>query len=131
MRFNSFAIRSTLWVTWWLALLVITVGYLAPRPLLETNAPYVLSVSDKLEHYLSFALLSILPVLAERNLRRAQPALALVLLLAPLLEAAQSLSPFRTVEAADVAANCAGALTGVVVGYFGTRVVSDRSFKIS
>jgi VanZ family protein len=89
--------------------------------MLEQEVPYILSISDKLEHFLSFTGLAILPVIARRSARRALPALILVFVLAVLLEEGQTFSPTRTVDPKDMAANSAGAMSGMLAGCFAQR----------
>jgi len=120
-------LRSVLWVLWSVLLVAVIAGNLAPRPMLEHNVPYVLSLSDKAEHFLSFTGLALLPILAERSVRRAIPALTLVLLLTIVLEVCQLLVPSRTFDLSDMAANCAGALTGMFAAHFGDRLRSSNS----
>jgi VanZ family protein len=73
-----------------------------------------LQISDKLLHFVAYAVLAFLPTLHER-----WPALAATLLgavaLGVLLEFAQRLSPGRNFEIADMVADACGVLCGLIV----------------
>jgi VanZ family protein len=73
-----------------------------------------LGIGDKLLHGTAYAILGFLPSLHERRPTLAATLLGAILL-GVLLEFAQRLSPGRTFEIADMAANTCGALCGMLL----------------
>jgi len=107
--------RKWLRTLWFLAL-----GGVVVSSLLPDYSPFIqelsrLNLSDKLEHFLAYAVLAFLPTLHER--RRTLLALGLVVVaLGVLLEFGQNLSVGRYFELGDMAANTFGVCTGFVLG---------------
>jgi VanZ family protein len=84
-----------------------------------------LHINDKVLHVTAYVLLAFLPSLHERQRRLAFIALGLVAL-GVLLEFGQLLSPGRSFEIADMAADAAGVVAGASVGLWARPRVAGR-----
>ena len=106
--------RRWLRLLWALAILLVIVGSLLPGSSMPMRALGQLDISDKLMHFAAYLVLAFLPALHERR-----PALIAAFVgaiaLGIGLEFAQRLSPGRTFEIADMAADAAGVLCGFVL----------------
>ena len=113
MKFKS-GLRTRRWLRllWTLAILVVIVGSLLPASSAPMKALGRLAINDKFEHFAAYLVLAFLPALHERR-----PALAATVLgaiaMGVALEFLQRLSPGRTFEVADMAADTAGVLSGL------------------
>ena len=107
--------RRWLRFLWLAALLTVMVGSLLPASSLPMRALAHFGISDKLLHFGAYAVLAFLPALHERRLELVAAILA-VIAMGALLEFAQLYSPGRSFEIADMVANAAGALCGLVLG---------------
>jgi VanZ family protein len=106
--------RRRLRILWVAAVIAVIVGSLLPGSSAPMQTLNQLPVSDKVLHFAAYAVLAFLPSLHER-----WPAVTAALLgaiaLGVLLEFAQRLSPGRTFEVADMAADACGVLCGLVL----------------
>ena len=98
----------------WLCMLgCVVVGSLLPSNSLAKRALDALDVNDKLEHFLAYSALALLPALHEKKPVAALMALAIALL-GVALEFGQVLFSDRLFELGDIAAGTAGVLCGFV-----------------
>jgi VanZ family protein len=106
--------RRWLRVLWLAAVIAVIVGSLLPGSSYPMQALGELNVSDKILHFAAYAVLAFLPALHER-----WPALSAALLgavaLGVLLEFLQRLSPGRNFEVADMVADAAGVVCGMLL----------------
>jgi VanZ family protein len=94
---------------------IVVAGSLLPERSLPIRVLAHLEISDKIEHFLSYALLAFLPVLHERP--RAVAAIAVGLIgLGVLLEFAQCLVS-RDFELGDMSADAVGVFLGMAAGW--------------
>ena len=108
--------RHLVRVLWLLAIVVVGVASLLPGDSLPMQALDRLEISDKLEHFAAYAVLALLPALHER--RRIVVAAALgAALLGVALEYGQLYTGWRDFEIGDMAADVAGVLFGLAVGF--------------
>jgi len=89
------------------AVVVLVVGSLTPRDYLPPHR-----LQDKLLHYLGYAGISCLAVVAIRNPFRRAFVLGVIGLLGVALEFGQTFVPGRAFEVMDMVANAAGVATG-------------------
>jgi VanZ family protein len=94
---------------WFLS--IILVSYLSLTP--HIQIPYEFSGADKLAHFLAYLWLGILPFFGFARLRAALTGALLMILLGVGLEFAQSYVPGRNFSVADMAADCAGVVSGI------------------
>jgi VanZ family protein len=109
-------LRTLLRIAWVAGVVLVIVGSLMPGDSTPIQALDRLNISDKLQHFASYAVLGFLPALHEG--RRTVMILALGLVaLGVLLEYGQLLSPSRDFEILDMVADTAGICIGVVAGW--------------
>lgn len=89
---------------------------LAPGPSLVKHAIDTWGLSDKFEHIIAYAVLSLIPALHERIPVQACMLLGM-LLMGVALEFGQLLTDGRSFEPKDIFANCIGLLAGLAVGF--------------
>jgi VanZ family protein len=110
----SLSTRRYLRILWVIAVLVVIISSLLPSGSFPMRALGKLGIGDKLLHATAYAVLGFLPALHERR-----PTVAASLLSAIVigigLEFAQRLSPGRSFEIADMAADICGVLCGLIV----------------
>ena len=99
-------------VAWFLS--IILVSYLSLTP--HIQIPYEFNGADKLGHFLAYLWLGILPFFGFARLRVAFTGALLMILLGVGLEFAQSYVPGRNFSVADMAADCAGVVSGIFLG---------------
>ena len=105
--------RRLLRIAWLCMLGCVVVGSLLPSNSLPKRALEALDVNDKLEHFLAYSALALLPALHEKKPVAGLLALAIVLL-GVALEFGQVLFSDRLFELGDIAAGTAGVLCGFV-----------------
>lgn len=98
--------------SWFLSIILVSYLSLIPR----IQIPYELSGADKLGHFLAYLWLGILPFFGFARLRVAFIGALLMILLGVGLELAQSYVPGRNFSIADMAADCAGVVSGIFLG---------------
>ena len=120
VRISRGMVTSLLRVSWAVSIVAVIIGSLVPAssPLITTLDRT--GLSDKADHLLAYALLAFLPALSER-LRIVPLAVVFGAALGIALEFAQRLTPSRTFELADMAADMAGLSLGVLLGLLGRR----------
>jgi len=94
---------------WFLSIILVSYLSLTPR----IQIPYEFSGADKLGHFLAYLWLGILPSFGFARLRVAFTGALLMILLGVGLEFAQSYVPGRNSSVADMAAGCAGVVSGI------------------
>ena len=94
---------------WFLSIILVSYLSLIPR----IQIPYEFSGADKLGHFLAYLWLGILPFFGFARLRVAFTGALLMILLGVGLEFVQSYVPGRNFSVADMAANCAGVVSGI------------------
>jgi len=109
----SLTTRRRLRILWTIAVLVVIISSLLPGESLPMRALGKLGIGDKLLHATAYAVLGFLPALHERRPTVTATLLAAILL-GIALEFAQCLSPGRSFEIADMAADICGALCGLI-----------------
>jgi VanZ family protein len=113
MRWND-RVRRPLRIAWVVTIVLVVAGSLLPSSSFTMTSLGRLHISDKVLHFAAYAILAFLPSLHER-----WPALAAVLVavlaLGVSLEFAQNYAPGRSFELADMAADTAGAVAGVII----------------
>jgi VanZ family protein len=109
---------------------IVLVGYLSLTPRIEI--PYPFSGADKLAHCLAYAWLAILPFFGFARVRAAFTGALLMVPLGIGLEFAQRHVPGRDFSIADMIADSAGVVLGIVVAryvkkrpYFGKACLVD------
>ena len=95
--------------SWFFSIILISYLSLIPR----IQIPYEFSGADKLGHFLAYLWLGILPFFGFARLRVAFTGALLMILLGVGLEFAQSYVPGRSFSIADMAADCAGVVSGI------------------
>jgi VanZ family protein len=107
--------RKLLRCLWALALLLVVAGSLLPASSAPLRALFFLHINDKLLHFLAYIVLAFLPTLHE-----SRPATGLLIIglifLGVLLEFGQIYSNGRSFEIADMEADAAGVLCGLLLG---------------
>jgi VanZ family protein len=99
-------------IVWLLSLAVVVVCSIASAQSSVIRLIAATHLSDLFEHFAAYAFLAALPVFGRFGFRA--PAMAaLLFLLGVMLELAQRLSPGRSFDWLDIAANSAGILVGV------------------
>jgi VanZ family protein len=89
------------------------------------QAVAALQVNDKVQHVLAYVSLAFLPALHEPRRRLVSIALGLVAL-GILLEFGQLLSPGRSFEIGDMAADAAGVVAGISFGLWVRPLLANR-----
>jgi VanZ family protein len=105
--------RRTLRCLWFASVLIVITGSLLPARSAPMCALNSFSISDGVQHFFAYALLTFLPALHERR-SLAVLAAAGATLLGVALEFGQLLSDGRTWQYSDIEANAAGACTGML-----------------
>jgi VanZ family protein len=98
------------WIAGMVAFLIISIVPLGRSPL-----PGV-EMADKIAHFGVFLILALLP--AATGVVRIRTVLVVLILLALVSEGLQAMVPFRSCEAADIAADLLGMLFGLALGAF-------------
>lgn len=109
-------LRNLFRLIWGLGAVLVLVGTLLPAGSAPIQALDKLDISDKVEHFASYAVLALLPALHERRRTLGMVAGGLILL-GVLLEFGQLLSPGRDFEIGDMAADSAGVCVGIAAGW--------------
>ena len=110
------------WLCIWLALLAgVVAGSLAPGDVMP-DLP-----NDRLLHFGAYAVLGVIPSGWAWSRSWGWKMAALASLIGVGLEILQNVIPGRTTDVADAIANCAGAITGCVMGMMIRRWQQDRS----
>ncbi len=107
---------------WFVSLLLVALGSLLPRHMKYENqtvpvagiVEYTTGCSDKVEHFVAYYLLAILPALCVRRTVFGFLAGGLMSVYGVVLEYAQTLTPDRTFDYADMKMNAAGVLCGLI-----------------
>jgi VanZ family protein len=107
--------RGALRALWIAAVLVVIVGSLLPAASAPMRALGWLGINDKVEHFLAYLTLALLPALHERSKFLVGAAVGAVVL-GIALEYGQRLSPGRDFEFKDMEADAAGVCIGLAVG---------------
>lgn len=94
---------------WFLS--IILISYLSLTP--PVQIPYEFRAADKLGHFLAYLWLGTLPFFGFVRLRVASTGALLMILLGVGLEFAQAYVPGRNFSVADMAADCAGVVSGI------------------
>ena len=100
------------WLVW--------AGAVAAASLMPARSPVIemlgrVGLNDKLEHFAAYAVLGALPALeAFGSLRQRAGVIGFVVVLGGVLEVLQNLSPGRSCDWRDFAADAAGVLAGMV-----------------
>ncbi len=102
-------------ITWAVALLLVMTGSLLPASSAPILALGRLQISDKLLHFLAYAILGALPALHESG-RAIALVCAILIAVGIGLEYGQLFSPGRSFELLDMAADAAGIASGVLAG---------------
>jgi len=98
------------WVAGIAAFLVISIMPLSRSPLPEV------AMADKAAHFGVFIILALFPTAGEAL--RTRTVVVVLVLLALASEGLQAMVPFRSCEAADIAADLLGMLSGIALGAF-------------
>jgi VanZ family protein len=106
--------KNILRALWLVAVMMVVVGSLLPADSASIEALDRLGISDKIEHFLAYFVLVLLPAIHERRRFVAGCALGAVAL-GIALEFVQLYSPGRTFEIADMLADAAGVVCGLIV----------------
>jgi len=96
-------------LSWFLSIILVSYLSLIPR----IQIPYEFSGADKLGHFLAYLWLGILPFFGFSRLGPAFAGALLMILLGIGLEFAQDYVPGRNFSVADMAADCAGVISGI------------------
>ena len=109
-------LRTVLRIAWVAGVILVIAGSLLPGDSTAIQALDRLDISDKIQHFASYAVLGLLPALHEG--RRTVMILALCVVgLGVLLEFGQLLSPGRDFEILDMVADTGGVCIGVAAGW--------------
>lgn len=107
--------RAALRVLWIAAVIVVIVGTLLPAASEPIRALDWLGVNDKVQHFLAYLTLALLPALHERRQVLTAAAIGAVAL-GIALEFGQRLSPGRDFEVGDMVADAGGVCAGLALG---------------
>jgi VanZ family protein len=116
-------LRRLAFAGWCATWLVLAWLMLHPAP------PQVAGVSDKLAHFLSFALISFATITFCRNLRQFLLAGGFCAFAGVALEAAQGFTATRVFEWADMVANLAGMATGITTAALLLLLLQGRWYR--
>ena len=109
---ESAATTSLLRLAWLLSITAVIIGSVLPA---QTGFMQLIDsshVNDKVEHFSSYAVLGALPVLRRFRTRRPFALLAFACVLGGMLELIQIISPGRSCDWRDFAADCLGVAAG-------------------
>ncbi|HDZ90405.1 MAG TPA: hypothetical protein ENH37_06985 [Deltaproteobacteria bacterium] len=98
-------------VLWFVSIILVSYLSLTPR----IQIPYEFSGADKLGHFLAYLWLAVLPFYVFKRPRSALMGALLMIVLGVGLEFAQIHVPGRNFSLWDMAADCAGAVAGILV----------------
>ena len=107
--------RTVILGFWAVLLCCVIIGSLLPASSSFLAAAGRLHISDKVQHFSAYLVLSFLPIIGFRDRGAGILAGLSMFVLGALLEAGQHFSPGRSVEFGDVLANCAGVGCGVLL----------------
>ena len=100
-------------VLWAAGVAAVIVGSVLSAGSAPIRALSAVNINDKVLHFTAYAVLALLPALHERRRTVIRMAMSLVLL-GVLLECAQRLSPGRSFEFGDMAANSGGVMCALL-----------------
>ena len=112
---TSYPKRTAILAFWAVLLFCVVIGSLLPAASPFLAAAGRLHISDKIQHFSAYLILSFLPVIGFRDRGAGIVAGLSMFALGVLLEAGQHFSPGRAVEFGDVLANGAGVGCGVLL----------------
>jgi len=116
MDFQNLRLRRILRLVWLAAVMAVIVCSLLPGSSRVKHAIDNWGFSDKLEHIVAYAVLSLIPALHERVRVQAYMFLGMMLM-GIALEFGQLVAGGRSFEREDILADCVGLLAGLAVGF--------------
>jgi VanZ family protein len=109
-------VQSVFWrIVWTSLLIVVVIGSLLPGDSTVMKELDSLAINDKIEHFLAYAGLALVPTLHE-TMAKLKGFLAFAAIMGVLLELGQLLVPGRTCDVYDALADGAGILAGFLLG---------------
>jgi len=120
--------KQALILALWTALIgCVVVGSLVPARSAVIVAIGRLHISLKVLHFLAYASLALIALVAVRRRSAAVLAALAMILLGVALEFGQKLSPGRSCEIRDMFINGAGVVTGMAIGFLSRRIIPSAS----
>ncbi len=119
----SRGVRTSIRCMWLLTVGTVILGSLAPAASAPLRVLGSLDINDKIQHFLAYLPLAMLPMLSETR-KRAMICVVIMVLLGIALEFGQMLSQGRSAEPLDALADTFGLLTGIAVAVGVRRLYS-------